>query len=463
MTERPATDSLVFGLLDDGPTGDPPLAAKLRDFTLWWSRYDYRGPVLEARSVEALLDAAAAGGHRTCLIQSPGNLVRERWSPESRGNVGFLEALGRWVEGHEFLAAGRPSADDDAWFGLDRRCLVVDVERWRSLPEAARTAGVPPADASILPLDPDLLDRTIDLEPHDPARRRALARFLEDGGRAIERFDPREAGDLGDGQREFLEIVARQVAHARRGVFLWNIESYDDVESPPPSHEGPLHSLYSVAAGFKPYRILKTHGFDDRTRVVFFDYSAPALAVKRHTVEEWDGRDYPAFVRHLFEVFPSPETYYQLWGDCTPDELDWGEVEAVWARELERWGGADAFAEHWRACRALPHEFVRCDVLNDPWTLVQRVRTERRAAIWWSNAFFTMIGNWFHDAEERRAQFERFAERIAATCHSILLYGADSNNVSVNGLSAGEYWVRYRQGARSALIPTPLHRKDIRT
>ena len=154
--------------------------------------------------------------------------------------------------------------------------------------------------------------------------------------------------------------------------------------------------------------------------------------------------------------------YLSLLNVDAPDELDWDEMATRWARELERWGGQEEFARHWNACRELEHEFVHCDVLQHPWKLVQRVRTERRAAIWWSNAFFTMCGNWFHDVEERRTMYERWAERLAATSPELLLYGSDYNNVNVNGISAGEYWVRYRNGARSALEPSKLARREIR-
>ena len=36
---------------------------------------------------------------------------------------------------------------------------------------------------------------------------------------------------------------ARQASSARRGVFLWNIESYADVETPPEDFRGPISTL----------------------------------------------------------------------------------------------------------------------------------------------------------------------------------------------------------------------------
>ena len=68
---------------------------------------------------------------------------------------------------------------------------------------------------------------------------------------------------------------------AGRGVFVLNYESYDDIAEPPPGFTPPVSTLYCVAAGLKPNRILATHGVDADSRVVFFDYSQQALDFRR--------------------------------------------------------------------------------------------------------------------------------------------------------------------------------------
>ena len=141
------------------------------------------------------------------------------------------------------------------------------------------------------------------------------------------------------------------------------IESYEDIEAPLADFSGPISSLFSVAAGFKPNRILHMHGMSEGTRVVFFDYSANALEIRKALVEHWDGEDFPHFVKYLFGRFPSPQTFYHLWSGLTPDDLERDAIERAWQGELARWGGTQNFKTHWTAYRELSHEYLHCNIM----------------------------------------------------------------------------------------------------
>ena len=84
-----------------------------------------------------------------------------------------------------------------------------------------------------------------------------------------------------------------QIVGAKRGVFPWNSNLTMMSIFRRPGSTSPLKSVYCVAAGFKPYRILNTHGFDGDTRVVLFDYSPRALEFRHGCSSEWDGADLP--------------------------------------------------------------------------------------------------------------------------------------------------------------------------
>ena len=75
-------EGLVFGIVDPSLAGDPALASKLRDLTISWSRYDYRGPILEDRTTVAVLEQAAELGYRWCFVQRVGNIILERWEAD---------------------------------------------------------------------------------------------------------------------------------------------------------------------------------------------------------------------------------------------------------------------------------------------------------------------------------------------------------------------------------------------
>lgn len=496
---------LVFGLLDTTPTmGDPAAGAKIRDLTISWMRYGYRDEVLEGPTVTEILGIAIEKQYKHCLILACGSIISEHWNPDGDGRDDFLSTVMRWIGNNDFIAAGRIVGGGDAWYGFDDKCILVNVDRYRQIgaahiehaqdspnelpkPEAImcdnRIAALQPSGArervrprlpgwpllaacleeghTVKGLEPDVLNRVLSLAGAGNAGAESFAPYW---GRGIDRFRNELGHDaLSEDQVRFLDLIALQTANARKGVFLWNIEPYTDVEETPfEDHVGPVSTLYSVAAGFKPNMILHAHGFDERTRVVFFDYSPNALAVRKRMVQEWDGEDFPGFARYLFREFPEPDTYYHLWRDLTCRELEKHDLNEAWEAELMRWGGSRAFRDHWIAYRELPHDYILGNILTEPSTVLGTVARAPRAVIWWSNAFFTMFSNWFYELAERRRFYECWIERLVAANPEIFVYGSDYNNASVNGIQAGDYWFRYREAGGNELNPCKLHRTEIR-
>jgi hypothetical protein len=82
--------------------------------------------------------------------------------------------------------------------------------------------------------------------------------------------------------------------------------------------------------------------------------------------------------------------------------------------------------------------------------------------IWWSNAFFSVYSNWFYTAEERRRIYSNWIEALASKAPGLFLYGADSNNISVNFVKARDYWQWYREHGGDALQPGKRHRHELR-
>ena len=312
-------EALVFGIVDrPWPQGDAALASKLRDLTISWSRYDYRGRILVGETIDGVLDQALELGYRWCLVQRPGNIILERWHADE-GRRRFDQCVSQWIGERDFLALGAAGDDD---------CLLVDVRRWEELgrPDIRRPLVDDAREASE--------EHCLSLGRISPEHGSLLAPYLGDGIRSFSEeetsLDPRIA--------VFLREVQQQVLNAPRGVFLWNLEPYDDVRTPPTGFDPPISTLYSVASGFKPNMILESLGFDTRTRVVFFDCSTRALEVKRLLLEGWDGRDFPAFVSHLFREVPSGDAHYHLWDGATPETLDPKAVERAWEREARTLG-----------------------------------------------------------------------------------------------------------------------------
>ncbi len=497
-------EGLVLGILDISDAIDnPAVAGKYRDFTISWSRYDFRDEMIEAESVDQILDQATCGGYRWCLILPYGHIIAERWTPEHWRAQDFFTVLGEGVDQEDFLVAGSIVGDAGAWYGFANECLLVNLEMYQRLSappfnvacrqpvevprverrvEDERIAALLPAGESemqepnlpgwnmiatslrhgvpVVGFDASLLGGTLDLSAKCPSRTRAFANYLNHG---IADYRPDDAHpELSPDQIAFLNMVQPQTTGARNGVFLWNIEAYDDIETPCEEFKPPISSLYSVAAGFKPNRILHTHGWDDSTRVVYFDYSPKALQIRKYMVDHWTGEDFPDFVGQLFRVFPYPATYYQLWGDTTPDDVESSDIEQMWQRELQRWGTAQIFRQHWQAYRQLQHAYVCCNILTESSLLFEQIAEEPNAIIWWSNAFFTMYGNWFYSLDQRRQMYETWIQQIAQLNPDLFLVGSDYNNVNVNAVRAAPYLDAYQRAGSNCLIPCRLSKTEIR-
>ncbi len=488
---------LVFGLLSSASAS--PGQARLREFTIAWSRYGYHGPIIEATGINQLLDQACAAGYQHCLIQQTGHIIDEQWTPPHWGKEAFHTALRRWIGEQDFFITGDWQQSDTGCYGLKTDGLLVDLnqyqllgkpdfgqpsEQYQTLLQAKLvtqqnseltsrlTAGtgqqqLKPDIAGWGFIDASLRQNTPVLGfpaavNHDRlnlnvATGDAGQRFFDYLDKPLNGFadDPLLSAD----QQRFLQGIGAQTQHARNGVFLWNIESYQDLQATDTTT--PLDAVCTVAAGFKTNRILQVHGYAPTTRVIFFDYSQQALKIRRQMVTEWDGTDYPGYIRHLFHTNPHPETFYQLWQDVTPDNVNWSDMEYFWQLELDKWGGAQAFRQHWLAYQQLPHTFIACNLLSDPQPLLAAIKSLNSVYVWWSNAFFTVNSNWFYSNAERKRNYQRWITALAHNNPQALINGADYNNVAVNGITADDYLQQFQTQPCNELNPKQRHQIGI--
>ena len=501
-------DGVVFGLLNtSGRIQEARLADKLRNFTIAWSRFGYHDIILENKSLEDLLQEALDLGHSYCLVQSYGHVIGETWIPKHWEQVDFQTAIGRWIETHDFFVTGTILHSKEGWYGLADDCLLVnlqhyaalglpglgqpcstsievtsprvvmesgpDKERFLSLEPTLETESVMPQHAGwnfinsslrsglvILNFNKSLDGNRISLFDPSPQGMQAFSELLDTRLPGYSQSDPDPR--LSYGQRQFLNSIDSQVKDSRKGVFLFNLESYKDVVEHPDNFTPPISSLYSVAAGFKPNMILHSLGFDETTRMVFYDYSKTALDIRKVIVSEWDGEDFPQFVRYLMKKFSSGDVFYQLWANLGPDEIARDDLQQLWLDEIEKWGGESVFKKHWKAYRNLQHEYILCNLFKDQTRLLAAIDNRLNSAIWWSNAFFTVYSNWMHTADERKKIYDDWLVKLADRNPDIFLYGSDYNNINVNHIRIGEYLERYIAECGSYLDPCKLYKHEMR-
>jgi hypothetical protein len=434
------------------------LSDRLRDLTVSWLRFGYKNKVFEGETEYDIIEEARANGFSYCLLIPYGNILVERWVPNTWGEDVFSLSLESFKNNNNFILASSNGQSD---------CTVelINIELWESAgrPDlnsfCKKSNGEGQQMDHILPLPKTFLNGWINLNLNDLVKWPEIKDFII--SRDLEA--PSELKDnIPHDVGTFINSLENQTKNSRKGVFLWNLESYEDVEEKPENFKVPVGTLFSVTAGFKPNRILETHGFDSDTKMVFYDYSSKALEVRKMIVNEWDGIDFPLFCRKLMKAFPHPETFYQLWSDVTPDTLNWDDMDDMWENELKRWGGAENFHSHWQKYRSLTHIYVRCDLWSQRERLIELMGKSNSEIIWWSNAFFTIYGNWKYDIPERKQAFQEWMTALSNKNRDLVIYGSDHINTSLSGLNVEEYINLVKGIDSNELNPLRLAKVEIR-
>jgi hypothetical protein len=235
---------------------------------------------IEGHDVSLILDRAIECGRGFCLLIAFGTIFDENWYPKHWGRGDVHQSLARLMDDGDFLAAGQPLEAVGGAAEVDARCLLVNLARYATcgrpalsraplLPSEAggRTAGVglrtpewvlkfAPAgrSATFRAFDAVTAQAVLHLVPKD-GNPFQIAGYLGKGIGRLHEIDEPQARGPTPSQRRFLAKISKQVDGAMRGVFPWNLESYNDVDVPPAALAPPLSTVFGVAAGFKLYRI----------------------------------------------------------------------------------------------------------------------------------------------------------------------------------------------------------------
>lgn len=453
------SNKIIFGILKSTvKEAHAPLERAFESYTLSWLRYGYYGDIIEGTSISTIIKKAYSAGYQYCFILKAGILIKEQWIPEYWSKANLENHLPKWIAEKDFFLTG--FKDKESPNHLLNDALLVNLAYYpdfQSL-QLADVLTIPTDKLPILFFDRIFEACLLNIRDRKEENNNSFTELLKDG---IAKFDAQNTTVTTD-QKDFLKTIHLHFKNGRKGVFLWNLEPYTDIEIKPEGLYEPLTSLYSVAAGFKPNRILETHGFDEDTTVCFFDYSPNALKVKEIMLKEWDGDDFPQFIRYLFKKFPYPETYYHLWDDLTPGEIDWKDMDKYWENELARWGGSSAFKNHWSRYRKLNHKFLNASILADQQQIIDKIDKAPNAVIWWSNAFFTIYSNWFFTPTDRQKVFEQWIQALAEKNPTLFIYGSDFQNISINHINAADYLTAWQNTSHSIYQPLNTNSSIIR-
>jgi hypothetical protein len=176
----------------------------------------------------------------------------------------------------------------------------------------------------------------------------------------------------------FLEKDDGSWENRHQRVYFWNTESSDDVNQL--AEYAPLESFHLLAAGLKPYLILRKMAELPKARIKFVDNNPDSLRFFEWSKKQWDGLDYPEFL--LWCTKRGINQYTAFGRETILDH------RSRWATFLKDFGGIEAWETFWKSYLNTPVDFHLVDILNDTSALSRLAHGERHLT-WTSNVFNT--------------------------------------------------------------------------
>jgi hypothetical protein len=445
MRKMGLNKNYIVGIFDDPEfSSQYNTQQKRKELSEFFTRFKYFGKILYGKSVNDVLDQALEYDVDFCIVQSIGHIIKE---------AHFFFWIEKWIENKNFFVTGhildrQTTTEKNGYYGLHHQCLLVNLNYYKKFDKpvfgymGSKNVEVADAVRHAKNIHDDYTPLTL-----KPAKDTLICTPLVEGwnfinkslenGMTVYNFHPKireqkqylypkfSAAEL----QKQLSWINNIVTYAPTCVFFWNTETYIDLKYV--DIKKPIEKLYSVAASFKPNMILHKFNFTPSTEVVYYDYSKPALAFKKLLIKEWNGEDYPRFLKYATDRYRINGTGGNWTEFMTQDEL--------WQREIDLWGGEQVIKDHWEKYKTLKHSYVHCDICEDPTPLTSKVTDEENSIIWWSNAFHTVNAHYVRGLEGITNSYNTWIDQLHTKNKNLWILGKDHLDKPAEGKRLFEY------------------------
>ena len=201
-------------------------------------------------------------------------------------------------------------------------------------------------------------------------------------------------------------------------VFIFN--TCPDIEQISYTKETYLDSIYCVASGFIPLKLLDMCKWDNNTTMIYFDFNQVSLDFKKYLIEHWDGNNYVDAVLHYRNNIDI--NFQATW---FTDNVDAWEIE--WQKTIEYFGSVDDWLEFWKKYKNIKHEFVRCDIIQNNHILLDIMKEHQgNNLIWFSNVFHTKMTVRYYHPTTIKKSYDDFIHKMCETNNTIQICGFDT-------------------------------------
>jgi hypothetical protein len=201
-------------------------------------------------------------------------------------------------------------------------------------------------------------------------------------------------------------------------VFIFN--TCPDIEQLSYTKETYLDSIYCVASGFMPLKLLDMCRWDSNTTMVYFDFNQIALDFKKYLIENWDGTKYIETV--LFYKNNIDIGFQASW---FTDNVDAWEIE--WQKTIEYFGGLASWLEFWSKYKTIKHKFMYCDIMQNNHELLDTMKEHTgNNLIWFSNIFHTRFTIRYYHPVKIKSLYDDFIKLLSDSNSTVQVCGFDT-------------------------------------
>ena len=156
---------------------------------------------------------------------------------------------------------------------------------------------------------------------------------------------------------------------------IWHVNT-EQIQSALPTNRN-INCIVIPTAGLKAITAARHFKCPSNSEIVFFDYSKLSLDFKQNLILNWDGIDYPKYVR------ANPTN------GVLEDVANYS-LHSYWKSVLKWFKGSAAFIEQWKLFCSFKHSFIHCNLLDESnQDMLFNTMTDKNVAVFTSNIFFT--------------------------------------------------------------------------
>lgn len=223
---------------------------------------------------------------------------------------------------------------------------------------------------------------------------------------------------------------------------------HNEIPEPVYGLENGVKWAMTVSSGFYINYILEDAGFDSSTIINHIDISKVSLAVRKYTLENWDGTEYLKWLDHIYEKFPLLDVF-----NAGQFKRGHKPTHHVLAHMEQKWKTAGNWEKHWKEYQKCKHNYYVCNLGDSD--AFKRILSEHKSydssVFWYNGALKRQPANVNKTSEQSHQNAKRFMQTLVDYNPKMLVYGSDHCCNKFNGISSQQALEQMKEDSRATI------------